>query len=293
MDVLVCCIDANGNVGSITDFGGSGAQTRSMTYDDVDRLETANATQMWGNGSFAYDGVDNLREYNVGSTQYRYAYSGKNRLQTLKTPGGATIWSYLHDNRGNIESKTGPGASAFYTFDEANRLTSVTGAIPMYSYDAHGRRVGELRQVGPNVVGKYAMYTQDGLMRGEFDGGTHTSHIYLGKQLIATQRSSGAWPNGATYHHTDALGSPVKETGPTRGLVSTKEYRPYGDSPPSQTIDGPGYTGHIEDGPTGLVYMQQRYYDPQIGRFLSVDPVEVATTWGENFSRYRYARNNP
>jgi uncharacterized protein RhaS with RHS repeats len=39
--------------------------------------------------------------------------------------------------------------------------------------------------------------------------------------------------------------------------------------------------------------MQQRYYDPQIGRFLSVDPVETNTSNGFNFNRYWYANNNP
>lgn len=40
-----------------------------------------------------------------------------------------------------------------------------------------------------------------------------------------------------------------------------------------------------------LVY--QRYYDPTIGRFLSVDPVTATTVNGSNFNRYWYANNNP
>lgn len=39
--------------------------------------------------------------------------------------------------------------------------------------------------------------------------------------------------------------------------------------------------------------MQQRYYDPAIGRFLSVDPVTADSTNGNNFNRYKYASNNP
>jgi RHS repeat-associated protein len=38
---------------------------------------------------------------------------------------------------------------------------------------------------------------------------------------------------------------------------------------------------------------QQRYYDPSIGRFLSVDPVAADTVTGWNFNRYNYAANNP
>jgi len=39
--------------------------------------------------------------------------------------------------------------------------------------------------------------------------------------------------------------------------------------------------------------MQQRYYDPGIGRFLSVDPVTAHASPGANFNRYWYANNNP
>src|SRR5699024_2835572 len=56
---------------------------------------------------------------------------------------------------------------------------------------------------------------------------------------------------------------------------------------------GPGYTGHVNDPATGLVYMQQRYYDPEVGRFLSPDPVVPAPGNVFNFGRYTYANNNP
>jgi hypothetical protein len=39
--------------------------------------------------------------------------------------------------------------------------------------------------------------------------------------------------------------------------------------------------------------MQARYYDPEVGRFLSVDPVEPSVGNAFNFNRYTYANNNP
>lgn len=57
--------------------------------------------------------------------------------------------------------------------------------------------------------------------------------------------------------------------------------------------DGPGYTGHVMDASTGLTYMQQRYYDPDAMRFLSMDPVEANGTDGSNLGRYWYANDNP
>jgi RHS repeat-associated protein len=57
--------------------------------------------------------------------------------------------------------------------------------------------------------------------------------------------------------------------------------------------DGLGYTGHDMDADTGLTYMQQRYYDPVLARFLSVDPVSSDPSSGGNFNRYWYGGNNP
>jgi RHS repeat-associated protein len=56
--------------------------------------------------------------------------------------------------------------------------------------------------------------------------------------------------------------------------------------------DKPGYTGHLEDDDLSLTYMQQRYYDPVVGRFYSNDPVGF-TGEPETFNRYSYANNNP
>jgi RHS repeat-associated protein len=54
-----------------------------------------------------------------------------------------------------------------------------------------------------------------------------------------------------------------------------------------------GFNGHVHDADTALVYMQQRYYDPIAGRFLSVDPVTTGAKTGGNFNRYTYANNSP
>jgi RHS repeat-associated protein len=49
----------------------------------------------------------------------------------------------------------------------------------------------------------------------------------------------------------------------------------------------------VNDPETGLTYMQQRYYDPMAGRFLSVDPVLTDANTGASFNRYVYANNSP
>lgn len=95
------------------------------------------------------------------------------------------------------------------------------------------------------------------------------------------------------YYHTDALGSVVAVTDPNRNVLERREYEPYGAQLSPTVQDGPGYTGHVQDAATGLVYMQQRYYDPMLGVFLSVDPVTAYSNPISQFHRYRYANNNP
>jgi RHS repeat-associated protein len=94
------------------------------------------------------------------------------------------------------------------------------------------------------------------------------------------------------YIHTDAQGSTVAETDANRNVVARFEYEPFGQRIGPGSDDKPGYTGHVMDAVTGLVQMQQRYYDPGIGVFLSVDPVTVREKPITNFCRYCYARNN-
>lgn len=95
------------------------------------------------------------------------------------------------------------------------------------------------------------------------------------------------------YVHTDALGSVVAESDSAGQVVSRREYEPYGQQLVPAVQDGPGYTGHVQDAATGLTYMQQRYYDPVLGVFLSIDPVTAYSSPTTQFHRYRYANNNP
>jgi RHS repeat-associated protein len=105
--------------------------------------------------------------------------------------------------------------------------------------------------------------------------------------------------NSVTYVYTDPQGTPLAEADASGNITATFEYTPYGTfapngtSNPGQNPKGPGYTGHVNDPETNLVYMQARYYDPATGHFLSIDPValEAGNTFG--FNRFAYADNNP
>ncbi|MGB3747876.1 MAG: RHS repeat-associated core domain-containing protein [Rhodanobacter sp.] len=96
-----------------------------------------------------------------------------------------------------------------------------------------------------------------------------------------------------TYVYTDAQGTPLAEADASGNITATFDYAPYGSQALGTPPSGPGYTGHVNDPESGLVYMQARYYDPNVGRFLSVDPVGPGEGNVFNFNRFGYADNNP
>lgn len=119
-----------------------------------------------------------------------------------------------------------------------------------------------------------------------------TAYVYLGSKLIAEHDSV----SGVQFSHTDALGSPVARSNEKGAVVSRSRYEAYGGVAQGFTPTRPnsiGFTGHVNDADTGLVYMQQRYYDPIASRFMSVDPVTTDASTGASFNRYEYASSNP
>ncbi|MGN2248411.1 RHS repeat-associated core domain-containing protein, partial [Frateuria sp. GZRR35] len=96
-----------------------------------------------------------------------------------------------------------------------------------------------------------------------------------------------------TYVLTDVQGTVLAREDAQGNIIARYDYRPYGKQQAGPVAAGPGYTGHVGDPDSGLVYMQQRYYDPEVGRFLSVDPVTAYEKPMTNFNRYVYALSNP
>ena len=100
-----------------------------------------------------------------------------------------------------------------------------------------------------------------------------------------------------TYLHTDNLGSVIAGTDESGNLLWREEYEPYGLRR-IQSFDAEGqrlwYTGHAHDEGLSLSYFGARWYDPDAGRFLAVDPVDwVEDNPMHSFNRYAYANNNP
>lgn len=116
----------------------------------------------------------------------------------------------------------------------------------------------------------------------------------VGVGLILSLLSAAVHAGTKHYYYTDAQGTVLAKADAGGNILATYDYRPYGAQALGTAPSGPaGYTGHVNDPDTGLVYMQARYYDPEMGRFLSVDPVEPSAGGMFGFNRYDYANNNP
>jgi RHS repeat-associated protein len=95
--------------------------------------------------------------------------------------------------------------------------------------------------------------------------------------------------NVVSYFHADGLGSITKMTDSAGAVVHTRQYDAWGNM--EQGADQPGYafTGREWNPETDLYYYRARYYDPQVGRFSSEDP--IGAKGGINY--YLYSGNRP
>jgi RHS repeat-associated protein len=98
-----------------------------------------------------------------------------------------------------------------------------------------------------------------------------------------------------TYLHNDFLGSAIAATDANGAVIWQEDYNPYGERLINNT-DASGnrqfYTGKPLDTETGLTYFGARYYDPAVGRFMTIDPVGFKEDI-YSFNRYGYGNNNP
>jgi RHS repeat-associated protein len=124
-----------------------------------------------------------------------------------------------------------------------------------------------------------------------------------------SQSSTGEYEE-IIYYHSDALGSPIAATNANGDLLWREELAPYGSRLLHQSREsdcGSGscvplvtlwdekqwFTGKLEETSNGIQYFGARWYEPELGRFLSVDPVTFREDNIFTFNRYAYANNNP
>ncbi len=270
-----------------------GNLSQDYSYDRLGNFDTA--TKSGVTWDYSYQKVDSLPHKPLRLT----TVSGLN-FSAAPTTG--------YDGRGNLTEYVQGNVTTTLVYDVEGRLTSVTtrqgtqaDKTTTFDYDADGNRV---RVLYPDDGGD--IYTPFPDVEKAIVGGVTTWRITFsaGGQLVAQRRQV---VNGATELfslHTDHLGSVVAVGNASSGLVagSYAAYEPFGTYlvPPTATnpsLTDRGFTGHKHNNLSpvwlGLIYMNARYYHPQLGRFISPDSIVPEPANPQSYNRYSYVRNSP
>ena len=187
--------DANGNITAVGDLVPNGPRSKNFTYDALNRLTSATASNLYGVENYTYDALNNLRTRVTGGNTLTLNYDATNRLASV-AQNGSVVTQYGYDTQGNRNALTNGGATTSYGFDAENQLLQVQG-VEGYAYDASGRRVAKTTSTGTPT--EYYFYDQAGQLMYSFDPNAllATNYIYLGTKLIAKHALFAAPAPGA------------------------------------------------------------------------------------------------
>jgi RHS repeat-associated protein len=303
--------DPAGNITSITDQTPDPDDTQCFTYDHLRQLTqawtptsgdcttTPDAATLGGPApywrSWTYNQVGNRlteTDHQAGgevTTSYTYPPAGGSQPHTLTsaTTGGVTDnWTY--DTGGNTLTRPdGTGGQQTLTWDREGHLKTLTDTTgeTRYIYDADGNRL-----ITRDPDGK-TLYLPGQELRYDTATGTVTATRFYnyGGQTIASRTTDGlTWLAG---DHQGTAQIAIEDVGQQ---VELRRQLPFGAPRGSQPTAWPNQRGFLggPNDPTGLTHLGAREYDPDIGRFISIDPV-MDLTDPQQMHGYAYANNNP
>ncbi len=313
----------SGTITSITDDSRDGVDNQCFTYDHLQRL-----TQAWTQGttdacatepsallvggpapywqSFAYDKAGNRTaetRHGIGGTvdttyTYTYAAPGQgNRLTQLTQvgPAGNRTDTYGYDATGNtatVQTSDGGPTSTTRTFDwnTEGELAKVTenGNDESYIYDADGNRLIRKDPAGATL------YLPDGTELRALNGATTatgTRYYTFAGQTVAMRTSDGT----ITYLSADHQDSVEVAVNAATQAGTVRRFTPFGSirgfDENATWPNDKGFVGGTQD-TTGLTHLGAREYNPDTGRFISVDPL-MDQADPQQMNGYTYANNNP
>jgi RHS repeat-associated protein len=239
------------------------SETETFTYDFLDRLTGVSGPYTH---SYAYDEIGNITSMNGNS----YTYGTKPHAVTAV---GAT--SYAYDDNGNMTTR----GSQTLTWDMENRPVTISGGAS-FVYDGDGNRVKKTE--GGETILYVNKYYEKNLTTSEV-----TTHYYLGDREVAQRKGTTL-----SYIHQDHLTGTSVTSDSSGASTGTIKYFPFGSTRSGSVCTAKKFTGQRLD-ETGLYYYGARYYDPEIGRFISTDTIVPSPANPQALNRYSYVLNNP
>lgn len=268
----------------------------SMFYDKTGRLITSNGP--WGNLHYQYDANDNILSMKKTSTtknkidpseiinlSYR---SG--RLDSILSSNklSSETDSFSYDAHGNIDRDS---SNRYLYGIDGNLLTSMGMENATYDYDINNNRV--IRKINNNEI--YSIYDPSGIVLYEVDtkNNKYTKFVYFNGHRVAEEIKQNDKVN-TYYFYNDQLGSPVAKTDAKGSILWRQVYKPFGSTYFDNNDDHNkhGFMGR-DKGENNLTYIGARYYNSNLGRFMSPDPVSVKPDIPATLNRYAYGANNP
>ena len=249
-----------------------GPLSGSYVYDDAGNLLSAGGAKYSSIRYTSFNLPDGQEGLQGSGTRYVWQYDeSQARIRETRTVGGnaRTTW-YLHpDNQGGLgfERETG-GAGG-----ELNRHYIATGSSMLVVVTAGGLPALAAAQTQPSAVAA--------MMAGKLE-----------------------------YWHKDHLGSIVATTDQVGGVTARYAYDPFGkrryvngsyDAFGNIVVDwngsgagtDRGFTGHEHLDDVGIVHMNGRLFDPNLGVFLQPDPFIQSPADLQDYQRYGYCSSNP
>ena len=299
--------DANGNITQITDGKGK----IQYTYDTRNQLIREDREADRQTITYAYDKNGNLLRKN------RYEYQPEVAMETLAsaTPSETKIYRYEGKWKDQLTSYNGEtiaydamGNPTVYRgmemgWKNSSELTEIVKdqTTIRYRYDKEGMRNRKYLSDGTTVL----YQVQDGQIIGEQhlreDQEKPLYEMTFSYDADGTLFSMNC--DGKDYYYI------LNPTGDVIALVDTGwntvvsyAYDSWGNVTAIEGDQDLGkknplrYRGYYWDEETGLYYLASRYYDPEVGRFISIDDTSalgIASTRFTNKNLYAYCDNNP
>ncbi|WGD40490.1 RHS repeat-associated core domain-containing protein [Streptomyces cathayae] len=266
---------------SAATVGGPDAYWHSYSYD-----VTGNRTKEVRH-AVSSGGEDTTRTYTYG----RPGQDAPHALRSVTTTGGTADGqreTFAYDEAGNTTARTGGARGQQLTWDAEGRLATVTenGKTTSYVYDAGGNRL-----IARNADGSATAYLPGGNELKATDGKvTGTRYYTHGGQTVAARTGSG----GINLLFPDQHGTALIAVGWGVGqAVNRRKQLPFG-GPRAASGTWPGDRGFLSGttDPTGTTHLGAREYAPDLGRFLSVDPLLLPEDPTQH-NAYAYGNNNP